>query len=156
MNNSHLNMIVRQIVHENCIDKAVEMLNRAKAYRETRSIRTKLDEQIEREKNYEHDYIDKILSETYPVTSEMIDADYDMSTDELNEFMRKLGIQYKAFGQWVLYSRYCSQGYTVTTAVYDDGYQIGYQTLWTQKGRLFLYNLFKKADIYPIIERDDD
>ena len=41
MNNLQLNMIVRQIVHENCIDKAVEMLNRAKAYRETHSIRTK-------------------------------------------------------------------------------------------------------------------
>ncbi len=39
MNNLQLNMIVRQIVHENCIDKAVEMLNRAKAYRETHSIR---------------------------------------------------------------------------------------------------------------------
>ena len=156
MNNSHLNMIVRQIAAENCIDKAVEMLNRAKAYRETHNIDTELAKQIECEQNYEHDYLDKILSETYPVTLDMIAADYDMTANELNEFMRTLGIQYKACGQWVLYSRYCSQGYTVTTAVYDDGYQIGYQTLWTQKGRLFLYNLFKKADIYPIIERDDD
>ena len=155
MNNLQLNMIVRQIVHENCIDKAVEMLNRAKAYREIHSIRTKLDEQIEREQNYALDYVDKILSETYPVTLDMIAADYDMTADELNEFMRKLGIQYKAFGQWFLYLRYCSQGYTVTTEVYDDGHLIGYKTLWTQKGRLFLYNLFKKADIYPIIERDD-
>ena len=156
MNNSHLNMIVRQIANENCIDKAVEMLNRSKAYRETHNIRTKLDEQIESEQYYERDYIDRILSENYPVTTEMIADDYDMTADELNEFMRTLGIQYKACGQWVLYSKYCSQGYTITTAVYDDGYQIGYQTLWTQKGRLFLYNLFKKADIYPIIERDDD
>ena len=156
MNNLQLNMIVRQIVHENCIDKAVEMLNRAKAYRETHSIRTKLDEQIEREQNYALDYVDKILSETYPVTLDMIAADYDMTANELNEFMRTLGIQYKACGQWVLYSKYCSQGYTVTTAVYDDGYQIGYQTLWTQKGRLFLYSKFIKADIYPTMERDDD
>ena len=156
MNDSHLNMIVRQIANENCIDKAVKILNRAKVYRETHNIRTKLDEQIECEQNYEHDYLDKILSETYPVTLDMIAADYDMTADELNEFMRKLGIQYKAFGQWFLYLRYCSQGYTVTTEVYDDGHLIGYKTLWTQKGRLFLYNLFKKADIYPIIERDDD
>ena len=156
MNNSHLNMIVRQIANENCIDKAVEMLNRAKAYRETHNIDTELAKQIEREQNYGHDYIDKILSENYPVTLDMIAADYDMTADELNEFMRKLGIQYKAFGQWFLYLRYCSQGYTVTTEVYDDGHLIGYKTLWTQKGRLFLYNLFKKVDIYPIIERDDD
>ena len=156
MNDSHLNMIVRQIANENCIDKAVKILNRAKVYRETHNIRTKLDEQIECEQNYALDYVDKILSETYPVTLDMIAADYDMTADELNEFMRKLGIQYKAFGQWFLYLRYCSQGYTVTTEVYDDGHLIGYKTLWTQKGRLFLYNLFKKADIYPIIERDDD
>ena len=156
MNDSHLYMIVRQIAAENCIDKAVEMLNRAKAYRETHNIRTKIGKQIECEQNYGHDYLDKILSETYPVTLDMIAADYDMTADELNEFMRTLGIQYKALCCWVLYSRYCSKGYTVTTAVYDDGYQIGYNTLWTQKGRLFLYNLFKKADIYPTMERDDD
>ena len=106
MNNSHLNMIVRQIANENCIDKAVEILNRAKAYRETHNIRTKLDEQIEREQYYERDYIDRIFSETYPVTLDMIAADYDMTADELNEFMRTLGIQYKACGQWVLYSKY--------------------------------------------------
>ena len=156
MNDSHLNMIVRQIANENCIDKAVKILNRAKVYRETHNIRTKLDEQIECEQNYEHDYLDKILSETYPVTLDMIAADYDMTADEMNEFMRTLGIQYKARRCWVLYSKYCSQGYTVTTAVYDDGYQIGYQTLWTQKGRLFLYSKFIKADIYPTMERDDD
>ena len=156
MNNSHLNMIVRQIANENCIDKAVEMLNRAKAYRETHNIRTKLDEQIESEQYYERDYIDRILSENYPVTTEMIADDYDMTADELNEFMRTLCIQYKALGCWMLYSKYCGQGYTITTAVYDDGYQIGYQTLWTQKGRLFLYSKFIKADIYPTMERDDD
>ena len=156
MNDSHLNMIVRQIANENCIDKAVKILNRAKVYRETHNIRTKLDEQIECEQNYEHDYLDKILSETYPVTLDMIADDYDMTADEMNEFMRTLGIQYKACGKWVLYPQYTCHGYTVMSEVYDDGHLIGYQTLWTQKGRLFLYNLFKKADIYPIIERDDD
>ena len=103
MNDSHLNMIVRQIANENCIDKAVEMLNRAKAYRKTHNIDTELAKQIEREQYYERDYIDRILSENYPVTTEMIADDYDMTADELNEFMRKLGIQYKAFGQWFLY-----------------------------------------------------
>ena len=33
MNNLQLNMIVRQIVHENCIDKAVEILNPQNSYR---------------------------------------------------------------------------------------------------------------------------
>ena len=135
MNNSHLNMIVRQIANENCIDKAVEMLNRAKAYRETHNIRTKLDEQIEREQNYEHDYIDKILSETYPVTVDMIATDYNMTADELNEFMKKLEIQYKVLGEWFLYPQYTCHGYTVMSEVYYDGHLIGYQTLWTHYPR---------------------
>ena len=156
MNDSHLYMIVRQIAAENCIDKAVEMLNRAKEDKETHNINAEAARQIEREQYYESDYVDRIFSENYPVTLEMIAADYDMTADELNEFMRTLCIQYKALGCWMLYSKYCGQGYTVTTEVYDDGHLIGYKTLWTQKGRLFLYNLFKKADIYPIIERDDD
>ena len=79
-----------------------------------------------------------------------------MTADELKKKKKKLEIQYKVLGEWFLYPQYTCHGYTVMSEVYDDGHLIGYQTLWTQKGRLFLYSKFIKADIYPTMERDDD
>ena len=153
MNDSHLYMIVRQIAAENCIDKAVEMLNRAKEDKETHNINAEAARQIECEQYYESDYVDRIFSENYPVTLEMIAADYDMTIDELNELMRKLGIHDKFSNYWSLNSQYTCRGYTVMSKLYDDGHFIGNEFLWTQKGRLFLYCMFKRADVYPTMER---
>lgn len=116
----------------------------------------KFEKQIEVESSAERNYIDKILSDYPFVSVETIAEDYGFSTLEMNDFMYRLGIQYPEFGQWLLKPQYLEKGYTVTIKLYDDGHQIGYRTLWTKKGRLFLYELFKKYDIFPTIEREDD
>lgn len=60
---------------------------------------------------------------------------------------------------WLLYQKYAGMGYTSTkTHTYhgDDGTENAADphTYWTQKGRLFIYDLLKSDDIYPLIERD--
>lgn len=103
------------------------------------------------------DYLDQILSSKSLVTITQISKDYGMSGKEMNRKLHELGVQYKQSGQWLLYSKYHDCGYTHSETVdieHSDGRSdVVMNTKWTQKGRLFLYNLLKQNRILPVIER---
>lgn len=105
------------------------------------------------------DYTDKILQSKSLMTITQIAKDYGMSGKRMNEILNHLRVQYKQNGQWLLYSKYQSKGYTSSETMSfrkDDGRIITkLDTKWTQKGRLFLYELLKENDIIPIIEQDN-
>lgn len=103
------------------------------------------------------DYTDVILQNKSLVTITSIAKDYGMSGSALNDKLHRLGVQYKMSGQWFLYSKYQDKGYThsqTQTIVHNDGTtSVKMNTKWTQKGRLFLYELLKRNDLIPMIER---
>lgn len=103
------------------------------------------------------DYTDVILQNKSLVTITSIAKDYGMSGSVLNDKLHRLGVQYKMSGQWFLYSKYQDKGYThsqTQTIVHTDGTtSVKMNTKWTQKGRLFLYELLKRNDLIPMIER---
>lgn len=103
-------------------------------------------------------YVDKILSSKSLVTTTQIAKDYGVSARTFNKMLNDLGVQYKVNGQWVLYSKYQSCGYVHSKTIditHSDGRpDVRMQTEWTQKGRLFLYELLKKENIVPLIEKD--
>lgn len=103
-------------------------------------------------------YVDKILSSKSLVTTTQIAKDYGVSARTFNKMLNDLGVQYKVNGQWVLYSKYQNCGYVHSKTIditHSDGRpDVRMQTEWTQKGRLFLYELLKKENIAPLIERD--
>lgn len=103
------------------------------------------------------DYTDVILQNKSLVTITSIAKDYGMSGSALNDKLHRLGVQYKMSGQWFLYSKYQDKGYThsqTQTIVHTDGTtSVKMNTKWTQKGRLFLYELLKRNDLIPMIER---
>ena len=104
------------------------------------------------------DYTDIILQSKSLVTVTQIAKDYGMSGTAMNEMLHNYGVQYKQSGQWLLYSKYHNNGFThseTVTITHSDG-RTGtvMNTKWTQKGRLFIYNLLKSQDILPVIERD--
>ena len=105
------------------------------------------------------DYTDKILQSKSLMTITQIAKDYGMSGKRMNEILNQFRVQYKQNGQWLLYSKYQSKGYTSSETISfrkDDGRTITkLDTKWTQKGRLFLYNLLKENDIIPTIEQDN-
>ena len=76
-----------------------------------------------------------------------------------NTMLHDMGIQYKQGDIWVLYSKYQGQGYLkAKTHNYADGNGVQHSkehAYWTQKGRLFLYDLLKQEGILPLIERED-
>lgn len=105
-------------------------------------------------------YYDLILSSVDCLTITQIAKDYGMSGHQLNQFLADQKIQYKQSRQWLLYSNYHREGYTKSETVsitYKDGSTGSVlHTKWTQKGRLFLYELLKRHNILPLMERDNE
>lgn len=104
------------------------------------------------------DYTDLILNNKGLVTITQIAKDYGMSGQEMNELLHGLVVQYKQSGQWLLYKDYHDKGYTHSVTVNftrsDGRPDIKMDTKWTQKGRLFMYNLLKDNGYLPLIEKE--
>lgn len=105
------------------------------------------------------DYTDKILKNTGLVTITQIAKDYGMSGQALNKMLHELKVQYKQSDQWLLYRNHQGKGYTASETqeiTRSDGrLDIKMNTKWTQKGRLFIYELLKSEGILPTIEKCD-
>ena len=103
------------------------------------------------------DYTDKILQNPGLVTITQIAKDYGMSGRAMNNLLSDLGVQYKQSGQWLLYRKYHNKGYTHSKTIEitrsDGSPDVVMETKWTQKGRLFLYELLKENDVLPVIEQ---
>lgn len=98
-------------------------------------------------------YYDIILQNPKTVAITLIAKDYGMSAIALNDYLHEQGIQYKVSGTWALYQCYADNGYTQTFTRIGRGNGVYVHMRWTQKGRLFLYNLLKSEGILPKIER---
>lgn len=123
-------------------------------------LETKQQQQIIGELKPKADYTDKILKNKGLVTITQIAKDYGMTGNAMNDLLHSLGVQYKQSDQWLLYRQYHGLGYThsqTINIVRSDGRpDIKMNTKWTQKGRLFIYNLLKDNDVLPVIEREDN
>lgn len=102
------------------------------------------------------DYVDRILSSTDCMTITQIAQDYGMSAKTFNKILANACIQHKVGEQWILYADHQGKGYVRTkTNEYKkkDG-TVGTKplTVWTQKGRMFLYNRLKAIGVEPDCE----
>lgn len=103
-------------------------------------------------------YYDVILNCKELLAISVIAKDYGWSACKLNSYLNKKGIQFKQGEIWLLYQSYAGKGYTSTkTHSYpgnDGDIHSKVQTYWTQKGRLFIYELLKSDNILPLIEQE--
>lgn len=101
-------------------------------------------------------YYDMILQCKDLIATTVIAKDYGMSAKKFNAILHKLGIQFKQRDVWVLYAKYQGNGYLKTkTHNFSDSEGIQHSkehSYWTQKGRLFLYDLLKQHDVLPLME----
>lgn len=143
-------------------DLIIQMATKLKEERKVRKLlelENKVQSQQIAELQPKASYYDLILQCKDLLTVTEISKDYGMSAKGLNTKLHELGVQYRQSSIWFLYSKYQDKGYTQTkTQSYtkSDG-TIGssVHTYWTQKGRLFLYNLLKENSILPMIEKED-
>lgn len=100
-------------------------------------------------------YYDLILQNKNTVPITQIAKDYGMSGRKFNELLHELGVQYKFRKTWLLYQHYAECGYTHSRTYAIDESRSVMHTYWTQKGRLFIYDLLKSEGILPVIEQED-
>jgi len=100
-------------------------------------------------------YYDLILQSKGIVQVSLIAKDYGMSAVTFNRLLHDLGIQYRIGSTWVLYQRHANQGYTKSRTYYTPHGSSVMHTYWTQKGRLFLYDMLGAAGILPLMEIED-
>ncbi|EPC7213072.1 phage antirepressor KilAC domain-containing protein [Staphylococcus pseudintermedius] len=128
-----------------------------------RNEKLELENNMQKQKIAEYEpkasYLDTILNNKSLVTVGQIAKDYGMSAQALNKLLHDLKVQYKQSGQWLLYSNLHDKGYThssTTEIEHKDGStSVRMNTKWTQKGRLFIYELLKNKGILPSIEKSN-
>lgn len=104
-------------------------------------------------------YYDRILQSNATMTITQIAQDYGMSAIAMNKELESMRIQHKERGQWILYAQFLKGGYVHSRAVdiirRDGRHDVKYNTEWTTKGRLFLYEALKGKGILLLIEQEN-
>lgn len=101
-------------------------------------------------------YYDVVLQTPDAISISQIAKDYGKSAKWLNQVLHEKGVQFRQGDVWLLYQKYAEMGYTKSkTQIFADdqgGQHSKLWTYWTQKGRLFIYDLLKENGILPLIE----
>lgn len=102
--------------------------------------------------------ITEMLQSNATMTITQIAQDYGMSAIKMNKELESMKIQHKVRGQWILYGQFLTGGYVHSRAVdiirSDGRHDVKYNTEWTTKGRIFLYESLKSKGILPLIEQE--
>ena len=99
-------------------------------------------------------YYDVILQCSGAVQVSIIAKDYGMTAIAFNKLLHKLGVQYKIGTTWLLYREFMNNGFTVSKTYLIDDVIASVRTCWTQKGRMWLYDVLKMYGILPEAEKE--
>lgn len=140
-------------------DLGIRLFTQLKEEREKRAaLETTVAVQTQQiaEMNPKATYYDTVLQCKDLVTITRIAKDYRLSAQALNRILAEKKVQFKQGDMWVLYQKYAEKGYTQSKA-YTYGTENEHakmHTLWTQAGRLFIYDLLKADGILPTVEME--
>lgn len=94
-------------------------------------------------------YTRDVMCSTSTWNTNVIAKEFGTSAKTLNEHLKRMGIQYKQHGVWVLNSKYQNKGYTKTTTFKyfqaDGSTGTRLQMEWTEQGRRWLHELHRKG-----------
>lgn len=105
-------------------------------------------------------YYDVVLNCKDLISTSVIAKDYGKSAIWLNQYLHNRGVQYKQGDIWLLYQKHAKKGLKNTkTQSYlgsDGETHTKVHIYWTQKGRLFIYDLLKADGMVPLSEREGE
>ena len=146
------------LVAQNTIARKEERLKQLKEDNERKQHVIEQKEEEINEMKPHAEYAKQILASPSTVKVTQIAQDYGMSAQKFNSILSEYGVQYKMGNQWILKSKYKDKGYvhSKSFSIHSEGKpdKVMMNTEWTQKCRLFLYELLKREGVVPMIEKN--
>lgn len=121
-------------------------------YKEERTLRLMAEQRVN-ELQPKATYYDLVIQNKSLLSVTKIAKDYGISARKLNSLLHEFGIQFKQGDMWFLYQSYADKGYTQSFTHVIDDENSRMSTKWTQKGRLFIYDVMKQNGWLPLIEQ---
>jgi phage regulator Rha-like protein len=152
MENNLKQVVIHSYMIDDPIARAEKWIEEQKEKKRIETEKLMLEQQV---KEYEPKvtYYDEILKSKTSMTITQIAKDYGMSGKAMNQLLKNEKVQYKQSSQWLLYSNHQDKGYTKSDTHLDKLGNAHMNTKWTQKGRLFIYDLLKRKDVLPVMEQ---
>lgn len=122
-------------------------------YKEERTLRLMAEQQV-LELQPKATYYDLVIQNKSLLSVTKIAKDYGLSARKLNSLLHEFGVQFKQGDMWFLYQDYADKGYTQSFTHVIDDEKSKMSTKWTQKGRLFIYEIMKQNGWLPLIEQN--
>lgn len=122
-------------------------------YKEERTLRLMAEQQV-LELQPKATYYDLVIQNKSLLSVTKIAKDYGLSARKLNSLLHEFGVQFKQGDMWFLYQGYADKGYTQSFTHVIDDEKSKMSTKWTQKGRLFIYEIMKQNGWLPLIEQN--
>lgn len=139
--------------HPNVITESLERYadmekENAKLLKQVSNLKEKL-----RESKVQEDFLDITLKDKRTMSMTSFANLYGVPASKINEELENEGVQVRHKSKWNLTLPYQLKGYEDYK---NNPYKKGYYMVWTQKGRIFLYNFLKEKGIYPLMEQEDN
>ncbi|EGO8504512.1 phage antirepressor protein [Enterococcus faecalis] len=135
------------------LDNPDLLLDVVTKYKEERTLRLMAEQRVN-ELQPKATYYDLVIQNKSLLSVTKIAKDYGISARKLNSLLHEFGIQFKQGDMWFLYQNYADKGYTQSFTHVIDDENSRMSTKWTQKGRLFIYEIMKQNGWLPLIEQN--
>ncbi len=137
-------------------ERVIELVQQTEQGREMlKKISTRENEELKQKS-----YADFVSEQKEPMTISCIAKDYGLSAIRLNEILESMKIQYRVYGTWRLQPDFRELDLVVYEAHgyhdHEGNHQEAYRMKWTQKGRLFIYEVLRNVGIHPVMEVQHD
>lgn len=140
-------------VKDELLDNPDLLLDVVTKYKEERTLRLMAEQRVN-ELQPKATYYDLVIQNKSLLSVTKIAKDYGISARKLNSLLHEFGIQFKQGDMWFLYQNYADKGYTQSFTHVIDDENSRMSTKWTQKGRLFIYEIMKQNGWLPLIEQN--